>query len=463
MRTAFSALFCCISAYSLVGCGSDDKEEQPASCNYTEQTGCKDGQVCEQRDGDSQITGCFAPVVVEGKVVRLDDPKVGVEGARVLARDENGASVSDIAVSGADGSYKLKVPAARKEDGTPVLPELLLRADAAGFATFPGGLRVAIPVDVSKPTKDAAAYHVTNASTTVALDELADTSGLGTVSGKVLAKIPSGTLVVAGAATGVSDTDGSYVLFNVPAGDYDVRGYRKGLSLEAAAASVAAGKETKGVDLSASDAALGEVNGTLSFVNASAKTTSVVLVVESTFSEALKRGEVPQGLRAHPVTGPYSFEGVPAGDYVVLAAFENDELVRDPDMAIGGTAIQHISVASAPVDVTGFKITGALGVVSPGADGAEAVSGDISFEWADDSSEDGYEVTVLDTFGEQVWQDLDVPNVSGSSTVTLAYGGDPLAAGYYQFRAVSYRQAKNSATRTYISATEDLKGVFIVE
>ena len=463
MRTAFSALFCCVSACSLVGCGSDDQKEQPASCNYTEQTGCKDGQVCERRDGDGEATGCFAPVIVEGKVVRLDNPDVAVEGARVLARDENGASVSDIAVSAADGSYQLKVPAARKEDGTPVLPELLLRADAAGFATFPGGLRIAIPVDVSKPTKDDAGYHVTNASTTVALDELADTSGLGTVSGKVLAKNPSGTLVVAGAATGVSDTDGTYVLFNVPAGDHDVRGYRQGLSLEAASASVVAGKETKGIDLSTSDAVLGEVNGTLSFVNASAKTTSVVLVVESTFSDALKRGEVPQGLRVYPVTGPYSFEAVPAGDYVVLAAFENDGLVRDPDMAIGGTAIQHISVAGAPVDVTGFKITGALDVVSPGADGAEPVSGDISFEWADDSSEDGYEVTVLDTFGEQVWQELNVPSVSGSKTVTLAYGGDPLAPGYYQFRAVSYRQPKNSETRTYISGTEDLKGVFIVE
>jgi hypothetical protein len=447
----------------LVGCGSDDEKDQPASCNYTEQTGCKDGAVCEHLEGDSEKTGCFAPVIIEGKVVRLDDPDVGVEGARVLARDENGASVSEVAVSSADGSYELRVPSARKEDGTPVLPELLLRADAAGFATFPGGLRIAIPVDVSTPTKDNAGYHVTNGSTTVALDELADTSGLGTVSGKVLPTNSRGTLVVAGAATGVSDSDGTYVLFNVPVGDYEVRGYRQGLSLEPKAASVVAGEETKGIDLAASDAALGAVNGTLSFVNAGAKTTSVVLVVESTFSDALKRGEAPQGLRASAVTGPYSFEEVPAGDYVVLAAFENDDLVRDPDMAIGGTAIQHISVASAPVDVTGFKITGALAVVSPGADGAEPVRGDISFEWADDSSEDGYEVTVLDTFGEQVWQDVNVPSVSGSDTVTLAYGGDQLAPGYYQFRAVSYRQKKDSEARTYISATEDLKGVFIVE
>jgi len=463
MRTASSVLCFGIWACALVGCSSDEKEDEPASCNYIEQTGCKENQVCERLEGDADKTGCFAPVIVEGKVVRVDDVSKGIEGARVLARDENGASASDIAVSSNDGSFALKVPAVRKEDGSPILPELFLRADAAGFVTFPGGLRTAIPVDLSKPTKNDAGYHVLNASTTVALDELSDTSALGTLSGKVLVDNPSGTLVVAGGATAVSDTDGSYVIFNVAAGDYEVRGYRQGVSLDSAAASVAAGKETKNVDLKANDASLGVVNGTLSFVNASAKETSVVLVVESTFNDALKRGESPQGLRAYPVTGNYSFADVPAGDYVVLAAFENDDLVRDRDTAIGGAALQHISVAGDTVDVTGFKITGALAVVAPGAESAEPVSGAVNFEWADDSSEDGYEVTVFDTFGQQVWQDLAVPKASGSATVKLAYGGESLAPGYYQFRAVSFREQKNSKTRTYISATEDLKGVFIVE
>ena len=54
--------------------------------------------------------------------------------------------------------------------------------------------------------------------------------------------------------------------------------------------------------------------------------------------------------------------------------------------------------------------------------------------------------------------------MTGSKTVTHAYGGDALAPGYYQFRALSWREEKKgSGTRTYISATEDLKGVFIVE
>lgn len=449
------------------GCGGEDQQaDKQAACDFDAQTGCKSGEVCEMVEGDAAATGCFPPVVVEGRVVRSDDPTQGIEGARIVGRDENGATVSfHIALSGADGAYSLRVPTQRKKDGTPAVPDLLLRADAAGFATFPSGLRLAIPVDVTAPEKTSAGYRVENESTTVALDELPDANGLGSISGKVLAKGAAGTLVVAGNASGVADSDGTYVIFNVPAGELEVRGYAAGLSLEPATASVKAGAEASGVDLAASDAPLGAVNGSVSFVNASAQTTSVVLVVASTFNDALKRGEVPPGLRAFPVSGQYAFADVPAGDYVVLAAFENDELVRDPDEAIGGTAIQSVSVAGAPVDVAGFKITGALAVVAPGALTPEVLDGAPRFEWVDDSSEDGYEVTVLDTFGTEVWKDTEVPRVTGSPSVTRDYGGPELASGYYQFRAVSWRAAtgkKGGAARTYISATEDLKGVFIV-
>lgn len=463
MKRTWTALSLGIFA-TLSACGGDDKNEQAASCDFDAQTGCMDGQVCEKLEGNDTKTACFAPVVVEGRVVRADDVDTGIKGARVVGRDENGAPVSQgIAVTDADGKYSLRVPATRASDGTPTLPDVLLRADAAGFATFPSGLRVALPVDVTSPAQKDGQYRVVNDSTTVALDALPDATGLGSVSGKVLADNAGGTLVVAGGASAIADRDGSYVVFNVPAGDQEVRGYAAGLSLEPAQAAVKADAETKGVDLAASKAALGSVNGDVSFVNASAQQTSVVLVVESTFNDLLKRGEVPRGLRAFPVTGKYAFEDVPAGDYVVLAAFENDELVRDPDTAIGGTAIQHISVAGAGVDVPGFKITGALDVVGPGAKEPEVVKADVSFEWNDDSSEDGYEVTVLDTFGNEVWKDTGVPRVTGSATVTLAYGGPTLTAGYYQFRAVSWRADKKGTGRTYISATEDLKGVFIIE
>ena len=180
-------------------------------------------------------------------------------------------------------------------------------------------------------------------------------------------------------------------------------------------------------------------------------------------------GRAP-GLRA-PRTGPVSISGewtiggVPDGSYVVLAAFENDLLVRDPDQLIAGTTFVTLDLPQASPDVTladAFKVTEALAVVSPGAERPEAVTSAPTLEWADDSSEDHYEVVVYDAYGNLAWEDLMVPGVSGSATVTVDYGG-PLEPGmYYQFRATSIRTTGGGMSMTPISATEDLLGVFFV-
>ena len=83
---------------------------------------------------------------------------------------------------------------------------------------------------------------------------------------------------------------------------------------------------------------------------------------------------VPKGLRIGNITSDFVIKDVPDGKYVVLAAFENDGLVRDPDVAIGGTQIAHITVAGqAQAISTSFKVTGSLAVVSPGADKLDEV------------------------------------------------------------------------------------------
>lgn len=108
-----------------------------------------------------------------------------------------------------------------------------------------------------------------------------------------------------------------------------------------------------------------------------------------------------------------------------------------------------------------FKITEALAVTGPGADTPEAVGAAPVLEWADDSSEDFYTVEVYDSFGTLVWQDPDVPRVTGTATVQVPYGGPALEAGlYYQFRATSWRDAGGGAGP--ISRSEDLRGVFYV-
>lgn len=446
-----------------VACGDDDddKKQEPA-CNVEAQSGCdaSKGLVCEQIEGGT--TGCFAPVTVEGRVLDSADQKP-IGGARVVARDVNGAMASqNVAVTAADGVYKLGFPAVRKADGTPTIGKFNLRADALNYATFPSGLRTALPVDTATVAKQGdGSYLVKNASTDIALDKLVAT-GLGTVSGTVKATNPGGTLVVAGGASGISSRDGAYVVFNVPAGSQEVRGYMQGLQLKPATATVTGGAETKGIDLLADTTALGTVAGDVAFVNATSQTTTIVLVVASTFNPTLIRGEVPKGLRVDVVGGKYTFTGVPNGTYKVLAAFENDMLVRDPDTSIAGTGIQEVTVANNSPTVAGFKITGALDVISPGASGPEPVTGSPTFSWKDDSSEDGYEIVVFDTFGKEVWRNPSVARVTGGGNVSVPYGGPALTVGqYYQFRAYSWRD--KTGGKTYISSTEDLKGVFIAK
>jgi hypothetical protein len=240
-----------------------------------------------------------------------------------------------------------------------------------------------------------------------------------------------------------------------------VRGYKVGLQLEGASANVTADQTATGVDLRSLGDATAVVDGKIEIVNPGAGTdTSVIFVVDETFEHneqtGVAIGEAPPGLRVFPVQGAFTLRDVPDGNYVVLAAFENDFLVRDPDTAIGGTSIVRIPISGQNHTIQeSFKVTGALDVVSP--DREAVVSGTPSFVWNDDSGEDHYTIVVYNAYGDLMMEDLNVPGVSGDKEVTVMYSGLPLVAGMiYQFRATSIKQGG-----TPISRTEDLRGTFL--
>jgi hypothetical protein len=405
--------------------------------------------------------------------------KASIEGARVVALDANGAAASAVAVTDAEGLYSLRIPTERTSDGSIADPSRTLRADAQDYQSFPGGIRPAMPVDVTMATETDAGMVVRNPTTEIGLIAL-PAGPRGTISGRVDANgtDKAGVLIVGGGSTAISDVDGSFVLFNVIPGMVTVNGYASGVQLASATADVTEGVATENVVLAALNEPLATVTGNVNIVNApGGSLTSVVLVVEETFNAILERGEVPRGLRAANVSGAFSIEGVPNGRYAVLAAFENDGLVRDPDPGISGTDIVHITVpmnGSTTVDLpTSFKVTEALAVRRPGQDVPEGVSGNPTFVWADDSSEDGYSVVVYDAFGNKVWENAFLPSVSGSADVSATYDinqapsaaqGVPLQSGmYYQFRATSWRYQRQGTVMAPISRTEDLRGVFFVQ
>ncbi len=448
---------------TLVACG-DDEEKKPA-CDPVENTGCAAGLVCEFVSGGGSV--CADPVVVRGSVFDLGDD-AAVEGARIVALDVNGAPLSSVAVSGEDGLYVLVVPHERTNDGAPVPLRLTLRADAAGYQTFPFGIRQALPLDTTGAVADEDLLVVESAVTSIGLIGLEEGAGTGSISGTVDLPVGRpGVLVVAEkdgrGVSGIADRDGNYRIFNLAAGSYAVTGYTRGASFDTATADVTADADVD-VDLGQSDARTGTVAGKVSIVNPGAgQATSIVLVLESLFDETTLRGESPPGLRSPTpgrqpdVTGSFVIEGVPAGRYVVLAAFENDFLVRDPDTTIGGTQIVHQEVAPGAdvVLAESFKVTGALNFLAPLGLEPLAVSAAPQISWEDDSSEDGYELVVYDALGDVAWTHTE-PGHSGSDP-SVTYGG-PLEPGmYYQVKVRSMKSG------TPISQTEDLAGVFFVD
>jgi hypothetical protein len=277
----------------------------------------------------------------------------------------------------------------------------------------------------------------------------------------VVASGPEGTF------SAVTDKSGNFTIFNVPDGDYTIQAYAADIQVEAEEVSVAS-EPLEDIVLAELAEATATVTGNIQIVNApGGSLTSVILVVADTFEPDVARGEVPRGLRAPrtgepDVSGDFTIENVPVGTYVVLAAYENDDLVRDPDTNIAGTGFVNLEITSGDTDVAvseSFKVTEALATISPGVDAPEAVTEKPLLEWADDSSEDWYDVYVYDAFGDEVWSSLMLDSVSGGDNASVQYDG-PLDPGmYYQFRVTSWRQP-GMGDAAPISTTEDLRGVF---
>jgi hypothetical protein len=240
------------------------------------------------------------------------------------------------------------------------------------------------------------------------------------------------------------------------------------MSLSDETVEVTAGEQTDDVVLVASGEGLSAVTGTIEFaaVGDHPQETSVILVVESTLEELLPgeqafvRGEAPFGLRDGDATTSFRIEGVPAGRYAVLAAFENDGLTRDPDEGIDGTDVVFIEVPGdgAEVDAGGFKVTRAIDIVEPGGSQMDVIADpNPTFAFMRMPSIDFYELRMFNAFGEMVYEDLNILDEAGVEVMEHAYDGPALEEGMiYQFRVM----AVGLQTGTYRNATEDLLGVF---
>lgn len=438
----------------------------PRECDVSDPNTCRTDQVCEQVEGGK--SQCFAPVFVNGQVFDLSN-SAGVAGAQVLATDENGAPIGVPVTSKSDGTYSMRVPATRSNDkGALAAKKLMLRSQAKNYVPFPSGARISLPIDLTTATRagENEAWILSSELTGIGLSPVsASELGLPTVSGTIEAGAAVLVVLEQGTARGRSTLaapDGSFSFFNVPPGDATISAYRRNQNYTPATVTVA-DVDVTGVTLARAAAVPASLSGSVQLVaGANGDGTSVVLAVESTFIEALGRGEVPPGLRAPgtgapDITGAWSITGIPDGKYVVLAAFENDDNVRDPDQGISGTDLVHIVVAGG--SLTGasspqFKVTGSVKMVSPGAEGIDETSATPTFTWKKYSNADAYTLKVFNALGDLIWT-FEIPD---GGTTSAAYAGPALAVGQtYQWRLIANRNGGPT------SFTEELRGLFIVK
>lgn len=462
-------------AVAAAACGSSS--HSTSGCDPANPSACSGGAVCEPVSGGAPA--CFAPLVVKGQVTDLATG-VAVAVARVVAVDANRAPASAVATTDASGNYTIAVPATRAADGTPVSSSITLRADAQDYQSFPGGLRTALPIDLSTATNPSGSQWVVQGPlTAVKLIRLADTTSLTSISG-VVAKPPSrvGVLVLATplagtARTAVADVDGSYTVFNLPASaspgtSYTVSAYGQGLNYQSASTSLTLGTAPPQVNLAIRDTTTATFSGSLIFNSGATTPTSVTLVVQSTYDSALDRGESPPGLVAQVPSGgsTYTFTGVPDGTYTALAAFGIDGDVRD-ESGVGNTAPVQVTVQGGALQGTPaqFKLVGAVALTS--IDGVAVTNGGVpisitsaspAFAWAKAASYSAaatFDTEVLDAFGNSLWTASQ--SGSGAGPFTATYGGPALQGGmYYQLRVTARDVGGNP-----LSQTEDLKGVFL--
>jgi hypothetical protein len=245
-RFASRVLIVSFGATSLLGCGSDDEKpaETPpppgslgSSCD-PDHSACKTGLVCEEAGEGAHR--CYDELVLRGQVEDAEDG-TPIEGARVMAVDQEGSPVTDVAETDADGHYELAVPAARNADGAPASVKFTLRAAAQDYQAFPQGARVALPIDARDAVSDEGRFVLENALTTIDLIGLPDgdrsliAGSIHALSSHADAPI-GGVLVVAsgadGAVSGLSDKTGAFEIFNVPVGEQELKAYGAGIQIE---------------------------------------------------------------------------------------------------------------------------------------------------------------------------------------------------------------------------------------
>jgi hypothetical protein len=338
--------------------------------------------------------------IITGKITDQSNNSA-LKDARILVYNaNNNAPTGAVAVSDVNGNYKFTL-----DPGN-----YYFKISRQGFQPVPLTDAGILPFAINKGDSTTKDYQLT---------ALNNAASLGFISGKVIAggNGLGGALVVAENGTegysAVSGGDGSYVIFNVPAGNWKTNGWKQNYNGTEKQVSVTSGQEATNQDITMTEGGTGSVSGKITFLSTGNIEVDVSLV------HPVTKETIP-GLGAQTVGALYQISGVPKGTYFGRASYVNDTKVMDPDwiLKFGQPGIS-VNGNAATLD---FSVTGALSLASPTNDLNSVKPVDVSanptFTWVTYSSANGYVIEVVNSRGQVVWGGI---TGTGNSAVRNVY------------------------------------------
>lgn len=420
-------------------------------------------QACNTGGSAAPATGTLAGKVTTGT------PATALAGANVIIFDANtNAPVNATTLTDATGNYSVKLNVGSyyvkfyKQGYNPV-PASPLQAPVPSTVT--GGVTTTYNVSMSPSSVSNGGWitgKVSNGS-----------AGLG----GVLVAAEAGAV----AYTSISDSNGDYAIFNIPAAAYTVKAYAAGYSFASPAATVTANNATT-VNVSVTANASASVPVNFNLIAQTGVTTPDIMVVS--LVHPLTRESIP-GLslqKSFSSSISYSFSGVADGQYFVRATYANDTIVVDPDYIVkfGEPSVTVSSATPSPNPVQ-ITATGAVGLSSPtnahSSTQAVAVSSTTpTFTWDAYPSTTDYVIEVMDAAsGTVIWGGFTgmgtaspVKNVVTTAT-SIVYNSDgnataPLVAGKtYRWRVYASKADNSTLGWHLISMSEDQVGLITIQ
>ena len=286
----------------------------------------------------------------------------------------------------------------------------------------------------------------------------------------------AGMLVIAEDSTqqiafsGITNTTGDYILFNIPPGNYIISGFQSGFS-STTANQLVTGGEIFIADIDVIAATLPILSGQITFLATENGTVDITLLHPITLDT------IP-GLQTSNVDGNYTLENVPTGDYLAWASLVNDTYVMDPDWIVkNGDYPAALAITVGESDVNkNFSVTGAIKISAPTNTTDELVPEVVTtltptFSWESYSSTKQYAVEVFDLAGNSIWGGFDgstglVAHTEIDTALSAQYNFDGSASedlvdgGTYLWRVYALKWDQPSHKNIAISASEDQLGLF---